>query len=90
MTLTSQYIKFITDTQSRLQDEEVREIFEGLNSTNQNQHTNPNYLPAEWHKCTNLMYGRLDSYIGYIKVILEQQAHTHYVSLIHTLNVMPL
>ncbi len=50
MTLTSQYIKFITDTQRRLEDEEVRDIWlripnklnSNINLTNQiiNQPTN--------------------------------------------------
>lgn len=58
MTLTSQYIKFITETQRRLEDEEVRDIClrvpnkldSNTNLTKTNKHTNK-HVPIKSHTC---------------------------------------
>lgn len=80
MTLTSQYIKFITDTQHRLEDEEVRDnwlripnkLNSNINLTNQpnNQPTNKrDYLPiTEAHACTHAL------------CVTHTHTHTHYIN----------
>lgn len=47
MTLTSQYIKFITDTQRRLEEEEVRDNPQGIVDHSQETNTNINHYPIQ-------------------------------------------
>lgn len=86
MTLTSQYIKFITDTQRRLEDEEVRDnwlripnkLNSNINLTNQpnNQPTNKRVYPPN----TKQMHARTFRCVS----LMEAHRHTHKNT--HTLN----